>query len=138
MPLPAQYHEADAGPHHSNIDNQLAYPLLGTTSLSQRSRSPSPARLLEMHDRETSGTIKEKISPHTDLNPYLFYSTNFRWPSWAAQLSRFSSEAQPRQTIATNTMQTIVIAAQIIKYQFSQSKCQSHTCMYIISSKLFN
>lgn len=51
-PSPAHY-RIHGGQHgRPSRKYQLHHPTFGTTSLEQRSRSPSPARLQEMHDRE--------------------------------------------------------------------------------------
>lgn len=51
-PSPAHY-RIHGGQHgRPSRKYQLHHPTFGTTSLEQRSRSPSPARLQEMHDRD--------------------------------------------------------------------------------------
>ncbi|XP_037914495.1 voltage-dependent calcium channel type A subunit alpha-1 isoform X2 [Hermetia illucens] len=58
-PSPARY-----GGHYPRCRrNHLPYPTYGTTSLCQRSRSPSPARLQEMRERDRLG-INEMGSSH--------------------------------------------------------------------------
>lgn len=68
-PSPSRYHHGaphDRGPggahhqshhhsaaHRSNRQSHLQFPMYGTTSLGQRSRSPSPARLQEMRERNS-------------------------------------------------------------------------------------
>ncbi|XP_055677358.1 voltage-dependent calcium channel type A subunit alpha-1 isoform X1 [Lutzomyia longipalpis] len=67
-PSPARYGPRGDAAHHRSRRNHLQYPTYGTTSLCQRSRSPSPARLKEMRDRyrllddEMGGTHHVQLS----------------------------------------------------------------------------
>uniref|UniRef100_A0A1B0DPU3 Uncharacterized protein n=1 Tax=Phlebotomus papatasi TaxID=29031 RepID=A0A1B0DPU3_PHLPP len=64
----ARYGPHGDAAHHRSRRNHLQYPTYGTTSLCQRSRSPSPARLKEMRDRyrllddEMGGTHHVQLS----------------------------------------------------------------------------
>lgn len=73
-PSPSRY--PHGGGNHRRR-NYLQNPAYGTTSLCQRSRSPSPARLLEIRERDRladeMGTVFEEF--HLFLN-FIFYSNN--------------------------------------------------------------
>lgn len=79
-PSPARYGAHSGGHHHHRSSRRchLQYPQYGTTSLCQRSRSPSPARLQELREKnrladDEMGTEKKKKIKNKILkNNYIF------------------------------------------------------------------
>lgn len=71
--------------HRNNRRNHLNYKAYGTTSLMQRSRSPSPARVQEMRERERyieryrneMGTIHTNLINSLFLRHYFFFPFQF-------------------------------------------------------------
>lgn len=51
-PSPRSRYPGGSATHRNNRRNHLNYKAYGTTSLMQRSRSPSPARIQEMRERD--------------------------------------------------------------------------------------